>query len=87
MHCDVRWLEDGNGRTLLNFLIHCPKGTMFIKSIDALAHVKDVELLCESLDEFIQEAGVQHLVQLVTNNASNYVATGKLLMEKHPIVF
>lgn len=24
-----------NGRTFLNFFVHCPKGTMFIKSVDA----------------------------------------------------
>ena len=32
---------DGKGRTLINFLVHCPRGKMFIKSIDASAYVKD----------------------------------------------
>jgi hypothetical protein len=36
---------DGKGRTLLNFLVHCPRGTMFLKSVDASAHVKDATLL------------------------------------------
>ena len=27
--------SDAKGRTLLNFLVQCPKGTMFIKSVDA----------------------------------------------------
>ena len=45
---------DGKGKTLLNFLVHCSKGTMFIKFVDAFAHVKDVALLCELLDESIQ---------------------------------
>jgi hypothetical protein len=36
---------DGKGRTLLNFLVHCPRGTMFIKSIDASTHVKDVNIV------------------------------------------
>jgi len=41
------------GRTLLNLLVNCPKGTMFIKSIDASTHIKDAQLLCELLDLFI----------------------------------
>jgi hypothetical protein len=45
--------KDGKGRILLNFLVHCPKGTMFIKSIDASVHVKDATLLCELMDGLI----------------------------------
>ena len=29
--------SDKKGRTLLNFLVHCPQGIMFIKSVDASA--------------------------------------------------
>ena len=32
---------DQKGRTLINFLVSGPKGTMFMKSVDASAHVKD----------------------------------------------
>ena len=53
---------DMRGRTLLNFLVHCPRGTMFMRSVDASAHVKDAVLLCGLLDEFIQEIGPQHVV-------------------------
>jgi hypothetical protein len=41
---------DQKGRTLLNFLVNCPKGAMFVKSVDASAHVKDASLLCDLLD-------------------------------------
>ena len=60
-----------NGKTLLNFLVYCPQGLMFIKSVDASAQVKDATLVCQLLDEFIQEIGPQHVVQVVTNNAAN----------------
>jgi hypothetical protein len=62
---------DGKGRTLLNFLVHCPKGSMFIKLVDASAHVKDAALLCELLHGFIEEIGAHHVVQIVTDNAAN----------------
>jgi hypothetical protein len=48
---------DGKGRNLLNFLVHCPRGTMFLKSVDAFAHVNDATLLCDLLDGFVQEVG------------------------------
>jgi hypothetical protein len=77
---------DGKGRTLLNFLVHCPKGSMFIKLVDASAHVKDAALLCELLHGFIEEIGACHVVQIVTDNAANYVAAGRMLMERHVTV-
>ena len=79
--------SDKKGRTLLNFLVHCPRGIMFIKSVDASAQVKDAALLCQLLDEFIQEIGPQHVVQVVTDNAANYVAAGRMLMDRHPTLF
>ena len=43
------WI-DGKGRTLLNFLVYCPRGQCLL---DPLMHlfIKDVTLLCESLDD------------------------------------
>eukprot|EP00253_Pinus_taeda_P022917 PITA_22917 len=60
---------------------------MFMKSVDASAHIKDARTLCELLDIFIQEVGPSNVVQVITDNAANYVATGKLLMEKYPNLF
>ena len=75
------------GRTLQNFLVHCPKGTMFIKSVDASAHIKDAAMICELIDRFIRGIGVQNVVQVITDNAANYVAAGKMLMERHCTLF
>jgi hypothetical protein len=74
---------DGKGITLLKFLVNCPRGEMFIEFVDAFAHIKDVTFLCELLDDFIQEV----YVQVITNNTNNYMASGSLLMEMHPILF
>ena len=60
---------------------------MFIKSMDVSAQVKDTALLCQLLYEFIQEIGPQHVVQVVTDNATNYVEAGRILMEEHPTLF
>ena len=77
----------GQMGTLLNFLVHCPKGTMFIKSIDASHQVKEATLLCELMDGIIQEIGFHNVVQIIIDNAANYVAAGRLLMERHPHYF
>jgi hypothetical protein len=52
---------------------------MFIKSIDASAHVKNATYLCEAIEEVIAEVGEQNVIQVVTDNAASYVAAGKLL--------
>ena len=78
---------DSKGRTLINFLVHCPRGTMFVKSIDASAHVKDAALLCKLMDGFIQDIGVHNVVQVITDNAANYVAVSRILMERYPSLF
>eukprot|EP00253_Pinus_taeda_P006848 PITA_06848 len=76
-------VEDRKGRTLLNFLVRCRKGTVFIKSLDALEHIKDATTICELLDGFIREIGVQNVVQVIINNAANYVSANKMLMERY----
>jgi hypothetical protein len=80
------WM-DQKGRTLLNFLVNCPRGTMFVKSVDASAHVKDASLLCDLLDDFIQEMGPQHVVQVIMDSAANYVAASRMLMLRYPTLF
>ncbi|XP_059063516.1 uncharacterized protein LOC131856134 [Cryptomeria japonica] len=71
---------DRRNRTLLNFLVSSAGGTVFIKSIDASAHCKNATYLCEQIEEVIEDVGEENVVQVVTNNAANYVAAGKLLI-------
>ncbi|XP_057843114.1 uncharacterized protein LOC131052502 [Cryptomeria japonica] len=71
---------DRRYRTLLNFLVSSAGGTVFIKSIDASTHCKNATYLCEQIEEVIDEVGEENVVQVVTDNAANYVAAGKLLI-------
>ncbi|XP_059066797.1 uncharacterized protein LOC131857983 [Cryptomeria japonica] len=66
---------DRRNRTLLNFLISSIGGTMFVKSIDASAHSKNATYLCEVIEEVIYEVDEENVVQVVTDNAANYVAS------------
>ncbi|KAF6153605.1 hypothetical protein GIB67_027472 [Kingdonia uniflora] len=57
------WWTDGKGRTLINFLVNCPKGTVFLKSIDGSAHIHDAELIYKMLKDVIEEVGEKNVIQ------------------------
>lgn len=46
---------------------------MFFKSIDASSHAKNAKYSCEAIEEVIREVGEENVVQVVTDNAANYV--------------
>ncbi|KAI3497431.1 hypothetical protein L1887_40029 [Cichorium endivia] len=54
---------DGKGRCLINFLVNCPTGTVFLKSIDASEHVKDAQLIVKMINEVIEDVGEENIVQ------------------------
>lgn len=55
---------------------------MFLRSIDASSCVKNAKFLCETIEEVIREVGEENVVQVVTDNAANYVVVGKILTSK-----
>ncbi|KAG6631013.1 hypothetical protein CIPAW_13G061100 [Carya illinoinensis] len=48
-------------QSIINFLVYCPKGTMFLKSVDTSGLRKDAETLFKIFDEVVQEIGVENL--------------------------
>ncbi|XP_043693381.1 uncharacterized protein LOC122643875 [Telopea speciosissima] len=73
---------DRKGRHLINFLVNCTEGTFFLGSVDASSQIQDAKMLFELLYSRIEEIGEENVVQVVTDNASNYVVVGRLLMGK-----
>lgn len=55
---------DGKGRSLINFLVNCPLGTVFLKSIDASEHVKNAQLIVEMINEVIKDVGEANIIQV-----------------------
>ncbi|KAF6147365.1 hypothetical protein GIB67_003263 [Kingdonia uniflora] len=53
-----------------------PSRTVFLKSIDGSAHIHDVELIYKMLKDVIKEVGEKNVIQICTDNASNYVLAG-----------
>ncbi|RVW15741.1 hypothetical protein CK203_075341 [Vitis vinifera] len=67
-------------RTLVNFLVNCSKGTMFMQSIDASSMIKTGEKMFELLDKWVEQVGEENVIQVITDNHSSYVMAdiGKL---------
>ena len=74
---------DNRQITLINFMVYCPQGISFVKSIDASDIVKDANNLFLLFDELITWVGPSNVVQMVTDNAANYVAAGRLISHKY----
>ncbi|XP_028781745.1 uncharacterized protein LOC114737910 [Neltuma alba] len=79
--------QDQRNRQLINFLVYCPRGIVFIKSVDASDIVKDAQTLCNLFLEMVTFVGVDNVVHLVTDNAANYKAARRLLTNKHPSMY
>ncbi|XP_024467393.1 uncharacterized protein LOC112329121 [Populus trichocarpa] len=63
------------------------KKTVFLKTVDVSDVSKTARLLYQLFREVVLYVGVENIVHMVTDNAANYVAAGKLLMEEFPSIF
>ncbi|XP_058005412.1 uncharacterized protein LOC110632845 [Hevea brasiliensis] len=78
---------DKKQRTLINFLVNSTKGTVFMESVNASEYSKTSDKMYELLNRFVERVGETNVVQVVTDNASNCVLTGKLLETKCPHLY
>ncbi|XP_042466040.1 uncharacterized protein LOC122048551 [Zingiber officinale] len=78
--------KDSRQRPLINFLVYCPKGISFIKSVDASDVETNAQNLCNLFAEIVEIVGPRNVVHMVIDNASNYKAAGTLLSEKYSTI-
>ena len=67
---------DRKGRTLVNFLVNCSKGTIFMESINASSMIKMGEKMFELLDKWVDQVGEENVVQVITDSHSSYKMAG-----------
>lgn len=79
--------SDRKNRSICNFLVNSPRGTIFLTSIDTSDISKTKEKVFAMLDDFVEKIGEEHVVQVVTDNAANYKAAGEMLMKKRKKLF
>ena len=68
---------------IINFLVYCPRATMFLKSLNVSGLTKDAYTLFKLFGKVVQEVGAEHIVQFITDNDSSYKSAGKKLMQKY----
>lgn len=73
------WRDSVVQKDIINFLVNSPKGSVFLKSVDVSEVVKDANLLFDMLDHVLDEVGESNVVQVVTDNASNYIKAGMFI--------
>ncbi|KAK3228588.1 hypothetical protein Dsin_000469 [Dipteronia sinensis] len=81
-----RWM-DRTGRTVISFFVYCPKGTVFLKSVDASDITNSAEALLNLFESIVQEVGPKNIVNFVTDTLASYRTAGKLLMNKYKTFF
>jgi len=50
---------------------------MFVESVDASSYVKTGEKIFELLDKFVERIGEENVVQVITDNGSNFKLGGE----------
>lgn len=78
---------DNKSRALINFLVSSPSGTFFHKSVDACAYFKSTKCLSDLFDSVIQDFGPENVVQVIMDNALNYVGVGNHIMQSYDTIF
>ncbi|XP_042444056.1 uncharacterized protein LOC122029182 [Zingiber officinale] len=78
---------DKKSRTLINFLVNGPKGSVFVESVDASGYSHIADKMFELLSKFVYRIGEKNMVQIVTNNASCNISAGHLLENRFPHLY
>ena len=60
-------------KDIVNFFVNSPKGSVFIRLIDVSKVIKESNFLFKVLDNMVEEVGQENVVQVVTDNAFNYM--------------
>lgn len=81
------WIDE-MGRNLINIIVHCPRGPIYLRSLDISAALGNVNALQLLFDEVIMEVGADNVVQIITYSTSLCMEdVGKLITEKHKTLF
>ncbi|XP_074301221.1 uncharacterized protein LOC141632583 [Silene latifolia] len=84
--CSDGW-SDGSSKPIINIMAASGTTAMFLDSVDASGIRKDATYIAGIFSDAIDEIGAEHVVQVVTDNGSNFKAAGGLVEKKHPSIF
>ncbi|XP_015879725.2 uncharacterized protein LOC107415835 [Ziziphus jujuba] len=79
--------SDRQRRLLINMMAASSGGAMFLKSIDASNNIKDGDYVASLFLQVINQIGDANIVQIITDNASNFKFAGLHIKSKYPHIF
>lgn len=87
--CTVLCETGPNARTrsIVAITVTCPKGSIFLKSVNVSGHEDDANYLFELLESVILEVGIENVVQVMTDSSPSFIYAGSLLMAKYVSLF
>lgn len=78
---------DRKRRSIMNICVNYKIRTSFLSSVEDKKEAHTGQHIFDYVYKHIEEVGPKNVAQVVTDNASNNVATIKLLKEKMPNIF
>nr|KAJ0203426.1 hypothetical protein LSAT_V11C500259860 [Lactuca sativa] len=79
--------SDRKRRSIMNLCVNSRMGTIFISSKGCSNESHTSQYIYDYVESCIQQVVPDHVVQVVTNNATNNMGAAKLLQEKRPTIF
>ena len=84
--CSDGW-SDTNIRPLMNIMLVCPAGDVFLGSVDSTGERKDIAYTTELISKYIDEVGPSNIVQMCTDNAAVMTGAMRSLEQKYPHMY
>ena len=81
-----KWMAQ-NGKMIINILVNSPIGSVFVGYVDASNESTDSTKMYKLFESTIERIGPEKVVQIVTDNASENVKLGSMIMGAYPHIY
>ncbi|KAM1240692.1 hypothetical protein ACFX15_045441 [Malus domestica] len=66
---------DEKGRSLVNFLVNCPQGPIYLCTHDISSIVGDIDAIYMVLEGVIEDVGIENVIQVVADTTTGWAGT------------
>jgi hypothetical protein len=84
--CTDGW-DNVTHRPLINIMLSCPAGDIFLGSIDTIGNKKIKAYIATELKKFIDAVGLRFVTQICTDNATNMLGAMDDIVATYPHIF
>jgi hypothetical protein len=84
--CTDGW-DNVTRRLLMNVMLSCPAGDIFLGSIDTTGNKKTKAYIATELKKFIDAVGPRFVTQICTDNATNMLGAMDDIVATYPHIF